>query len=360
MQNEQKFLEFTLKRLIGCSQHFPGIPRLAELDIEPNVACLAGLLEDERNDAAILCADEIVQMGVSLDYGGEAVIANLVSYAEAREGLAGAVRAWIAANGAGAERGLFYEACENVVVCSLHLRISVLAEAIALSGKQSPKIDRLLEGYYDFLDKDDVVAEEECEDAGYPSGYDSDGGGEAGIDFNFAIAAARYAGRFPDGDPFVDAAFVMAEAARSGRFMFTIFIFPNGQPKVGTFGRDNYGSLPLFAMEFYSAAQKGASVIARRFEDGPDERLSGEPYKTIGGAAFRKGKWQFLSEKDMKDSHSTDHKTGRRIRVEDGVLFSTIPELLPNFLKKPNFSKPEVIEIDTDDTLLDDAEDGVC
>jgi len=347
MQNEQKFLEFTLKRLIGCCQHLPGIPRVDELDVKPQVAFLAGRLESGFYDEAELFGDKIAQAGVSLDYGGVDVVSNLVSYADERDKLAESIRAWSKTKGAPNAREAFYQCSEAVINSSLHLRICILAEAIALSGKQSKKIDRLLSAYEEFLGRDECEGDPlEDSDALEQPSKGIVPSGDSNLDLNFLVAASRYGVMFPNGDPFVDPFFAMSDAARSGKFVFTIIVFPDGKPQVGTFARDNYGSLPLFAMEFRSAAQKGASVTVRRFEDGPKDRVSGDPYKTIAGAAFRKGKWIFLSEDEMKDAHAVDHKTGRPIPVEAGVLFSTIPELLPGFLEAPDIPKAKTGEVD--------------
>ena len=127
--------------------------------------------------------------------------------------------------------------------------------------------------------------------------------------------------------------------------MFTILIGFVGEPIMGTFGRDNFASLPHFVMEHWEAAQTGASVIARRFEPGPKEPISGFPYKTLGSAMFMAGEWHFLTEEQMKVSHTTDATTDAPIPVEAAVLFSTIPEMLPNFLDEPELPPVEMVEI---------------
>jgi len=343
MQTEIKFLERTLRRLFECSQHLSGIPRLAEIDVAPKLRRITALLDAGNYANAMEVGDQIAQEDLSLCYAGEAVLANLVFYADERDGLSGAVRAWCELDGGGSAKKDFYRCCDAVLEQSLHLRISVLAEAIALTGKQSNKVTRLLDAYQASLNDADESADadmdgcdEEPDDEPEPACLV-----KGSVDLNFVIASARYASNFPDGDAFIDAAFAMADAAKNKRFMFTIIVFSGRKPVVGTFGWDNYGSLPLFAMEFHSQAQKGASVMARRFEDGPNERTSGHPYKTIAGASFRRGKWTFLDEDEAKAAHTVDHRTGKYIPIEKGVLFSTIPEMLPNFLDGPKFSKTD-------------------
>ena len=100
-----------------------------------------------------------------------------------------------------------------------------------------------------------------------------------------------------------------------------------------SFGPDNYSLIPIAGMEILDEsnnATKNIGMIIRKFEEGPNVPTKNIPYKTLGGAYFHKkeNRWIFISEEETKASHVDKEGT-----VEDGTLFSTIPEMLPEIFE---------------------------
>jgi len=164
------------------------------------------------------------------------------------------------------------------------------------------------------------------------------------LDIELIVAVAKRKARGFEDDPFIDAAFIMAAAIRDGAFGVSFTIPGDGQPHIGDFGIQNYGELPMFAMEFHSEAQAGAEVFVECFKSSPREASSEIPHTTIAGASFKKGQWILSSEEEAKKAYSVDPTTGDIVPVEDGVVFSTIPEVLPHFLDKPKLPRVESTE----------------
>jgi hypothetical protein len=139
-----------------------------------------------------------------------------------------------------------------------------------------------------------------------------------------ALALAKRQ-KFPKKDAFLDMAFKLAKLAAEESCIFTVLLGEN----IGTFSKDNYGSLPLFFLEAFPQKNE-AVVIARKFEDGPKEARSQLPYKSLGAMVYKNQEWKMLSEEFAKAAHITDAETGEVLEVETAVLFSTIPEMFPN------------------------------
>lgn len=139
-------------------------------------------------------------------------------------------------------------------------------------------------------------------------------------------AHARRADYSPN-DPFIKVGFRLAKLAAEQRCYISVFQGNN----VGTFARDNYGSLPFYFLQQYEIAEKTV-VIIRRFESGPTEPRTGLPYKTIAGMIYQEDEWVTIEEEGMKDALTIDHRTGKKIPTEDATLFSTIPEMFPELL----------------------------
>ena len=156
------------------------------------------------------------------------------------------------------------------------------------------------------------------------------GRGESG-DPNILIAKARCHAMGLNEVPFMKSVFKIADLLSRG----SLFAAVNIDGKIGTFAKVNYGSLPLFCMEFYSVPAQVISFIFRRFEEGPVEPISKLPYKTLGGAFYipQDDYWHFLTEDKMKECHTIDPETGVKTPVEAGILFSTIPEMFPGLFE---------------------------
>lgn len=148
----------------------------------------------------------------------------------------------------------------------------------------------------------------------------------SGGDEKLFLAATKRRELFPDPDSLLDVAFQLATVARSSAFHITLTVVSGASR---AFSQNNFYELPVFLMENYDAAHTGCSLIVRRVEDGPVEPISRRPYKTLAGAFFFHGKWLLIDEEQMKDAHVTNFATGMHLPVEDGVLFSSLSEMLP-------------------------------
>lgn len=133
-------------------------------------------------------------------------------------------------------------------------------------------------------------------------------------------------------NPFLAMGWKLCKVAAEEKCLITV----SCRKKTCVLGRDNFGLTCLWFFEleqlFYTSPtgqEDATAVVVRRFESGPTEPRSGEPYKTVGSMLYCRGEWVPHTEEEILRAHTTDHVTGKKIERESAVIFSTIKEMFP-------------------------------